>query len=1151
MRLYTPLHLCSKFQPFLLMIHLKKIRTGCTVFLLLIILQAHAVKRYWVGNGTNKNWNATANWSSTSGGTSGASVPSATDSVYFDNNGTGQCNINATVNIRILTVASGYTDTIRQNSFVINSTGMILNGGVFIGGTNNIDVNGSFTLAGSYFKSTSASLIIRRHYTFTSGSFLHNNGTLVFNAGANSDISGNTVFYNLNFQSTNTYTLADSTILTVEQTLTLASSGGLKSGRIFAKGNIAEGSQVSNNGVHTTVIEINGNGNQTIYGHTNPAYSTLGWMPDMKVDKTSGTLYLTGFVTIRKTWEVVQGTVDATASTLCFPIGATTNSLGGIIKGVKNQRFKNILISTYGAYTHTFTVSDTIIIDGTFTTYGNGSIKLEGYIHAKGNLSLLSAGTAGGGEGTINIDGNGTQVINGNNLANTSELCNVVITKSPTDSLILKNTISIGRSWNHVSGIVDALTHASTVAFCDGTRTIHQPYPFYHVAFVAAGAATNTIATGDTITVKGNLTFSGSGSLLLNGGAVNAEGDVSTLNTHALSRGTGWIHICGSGAQTLKGQTEANKYLGGFCSIHINKPSGILTLVDNISMTYPGADYYWKYTRGTVDEGTSRVIINGNYGYVNSTNGSASMWFNKLMIRSGFPNLSGAINVGGELHIASSGRLTTNNYAINLKGNFNNQGQFYAGTGTVWFTGNTNQTISVTGTGSFHELKIEKPGGKVYLANQITVEELTLVKGVLAGAGSNCLRLADNGIATGGSDSSYVHGPILKVGDDAFTFPLGDTTLPDTSAYHPFAMTAPAGVSSSFTVQYHAKDPLTDHSSFTAIQNSLKNVSTCEYWSVTRNVGSAVVLPTLSWNANSCNISIPAELRVAGWDGSQWKNMGQASLTGDSLKGTITAAGPGMNMGAQYYTTGNVPHALLINTEGLDSLVMPDTLKYTLSGAGLSGTYIAGGSQNVYPDLPSTGSVTPITLTIQAGNQNLQIGIELTPSGTVKNPHVIVVPPGPSEPVCSVVHGCFEAGNIIKINECLLKNCFKLATTSYAVLRRQLDGGYFPMINGDFRFRFDEEYLDTDGKLSLRLYNDQHKLLLDMNTLTTASLKYNSNYGTRYYSVNLKSCYDHQPFYAGYYTVEIENEKKEVWKARLKNIAQGEQPACPSIPLGD
>ena len=40
--------------------------------------------RYWVGG--NGTWNSTntANWSSTSGGSGGASVPTAGDNVYFD-----------------------------------------------------------------------------------------------------------------------------------------------------------------------------------------------------------------------------------------------------------------------------------------------------------------------------------------------------------------------------------------------------------------------------------------------------------------------------------------------------------------------------------------------------------------------------------------------------------------------------------------------------------------------------------------------------------------------------------------------------------------------------------------------------------------------------------------------------------------------------------------------------------------------------------------------------------------------------------------------------------------------------------------------------------------------------------------------------------
>ena len=46
--------------------------------------------RYWVGTATTDLWNSTANWSTSSGGPSGASVPTATDDVVFDANSLSQ-----------------------------------------------------------------------------------------------------------------------------------------------------------------------------------------------------------------------------------------------------------------------------------------------------------------------------------------------------------------------------------------------------------------------------------------------------------------------------------------------------------------------------------------------------------------------------------------------------------------------------------------------------------------------------------------------------------------------------------------------------------------------------------------------------------------------------------------------------------------------------------------------------------------------------------------------------------------------------------------------------------------------------------------------------------------------------------------------------
>ena len=44
--------------------------------------------RYWVGGTGSWTTSSTTNWSASSGGSSGASVPTASDSVFFDQVGT-------------------------------------------------------------------------------------------------------------------------------------------------------------------------------------------------------------------------------------------------------------------------------------------------------------------------------------------------------------------------------------------------------------------------------------------------------------------------------------------------------------------------------------------------------------------------------------------------------------------------------------------------------------------------------------------------------------------------------------------------------------------------------------------------------------------------------------------------------------------------------------------------------------------------------------------------------------------------------------------------------------------------------------------------------------------------------------------------------
>ena len=66
--------------------------------------------RYWIASSAG-NWNDTDNWSTTSGGSSGAAVPTSSDDVYFDGNGTGDCTLDVNATMLSLTMADAYTGT--------------------------------------------------------------------------------------------------------------------------------------------------------------------------------------------------------------------------------------------------------------------------------------------------------------------------------------------------------------------------------------------------------------------------------------------------------------------------------------------------------------------------------------------------------------------------------------------------------------------------------------------------------------------------------------------------------------------------------------------------------------------------------------------------------------------------------------------------------------------------------------------------------------------------------------------------------------------------------------------------------------------------------------------------------------------------------
>jgi hypothetical protein len=134
--------------------------------------------RYWVTGGTG-NWNSTTNWSATTGGASGASVPGTADSARFDGasgSGTATLDISPTVQSLSFAPTTAFAGTFNfgSNTVTLNSTGT-----VFVGSTS-MTVSGTPLIILTDTSATTRSLSPSAVTEANSISFRVNGGTGIF-----------------------------------------------------------------------------------------------------------------------------------------------------------------------------------------------------------------------------------------------------------------------------------------------------------------------------------------------------------------------------------------------------------------------------------------------------------------------------------------------------------------------------------------------------------------------------------------------------------------------------------------------------------------------------------------------------------------------------------------------------------------------------------------------------------------------------------------------------------------------------------------------------------------------------------------------------------------------------------------------------------
>jgi len=681
---------------------------------------ARAANRYWVGS-LFSNWNNVLNWSSTSGGLPGLSVPGSGDVAIFDNGSTVNCTIDVAVSVAGLTVNSTYTGKISQGSFAIAVSGAAtFSGGSFAGGTANITITGIFTLSGTAFTSTSGILELQSNAAFTSGSFLHNNGTVQLNGTGSPAITGTSPsLYAMEIVGNNTtYSLSSTGSIPVASGLKISGTGNatINTGTINLSGNLTL-TNTATGGGGTATINFVGAGTQTVDGTAITVNESR--LPVITINQAGGTLSLLGNISFASNVTYTTGTVSPGISTAYVVNNITVTGSFPVY---------NLTIQAAANETFTIASGSTVTITGTLDLEGGANfINIEtGTLAVQGNLVDNNTGTTGGGTATILLNGAGAQTITSTGVTDQGRLPAVTIANTG-GTVTFPSLLTIVGNWTYSSGTLDVTTNNSTIVF-ENTLTITGTHTLNNVVFDGSNNYTFTTGPTTTLTISGSMSYTGTGNITLSGGNINLNGNLTLTNTGS-GGGTTLLSFTSAGNQTISNSSPVNESV--LPSVAINKAGGTLTFP--ALLTVKGS---WTYVSGALDVTTNNSTIvfgsplgTGVFGITGShtlnnvtfegnNNNTATVNTGTLLTITGTLATTGASNVfinttiAGATAIQAQGNIALSNTSVTGGGN-----------AVILINGAGNQLFSSSspaGQGLMPAVSIQKTGGTLTLSGVIS-----------------------------------------------------------------------------------------------------------------------------------------------------------------------------------------------------------------------------------------------------------------------------------------------------------------------------------------------------------------------------------------------------------------------------------------------
>lgn len=491
--------------------------------------------RYWVAGGTG-NYNSTTNWSATSGGSSGASVPTSADNVFFNaSSGAGTATVNVASNCANLNL-TGFTGTIVFNAnLALNGTAFNLGtGGYTIStpSTFGLALNTSMTITSN--GTTWTGRIFVGGVTITLADNLTVSGTWNYSATGTSTVNGNTLNISGNLTHSNTATATGTTAIVFNGTGTWShtSTGVLRNNvTINTVGTLTIGTNIYyNTGTLTYTAGTVTTTSSTLNIATNTTLNTNGITWNNITFSGATTITLSSNLTL-------TGTLSITSGTLSFTLGG--NSLVSTNANLTlststftmpaNQTFKSLTTSGSPTInTNTLTITENLTINGTpggttsivyggtgtwsgagflgstFTINTGGTLTISGTVYKSGTTFTYTAGTVNDTGATVVISSATTLNVSGKTW-NKLLVAGAMTLTSNINATTFGTTLTTNTSF--VLG-GNSINFTNLELGNTGTTTLPTAWTCTNIEFTHNATG---IINGNSITINGNILQSGGG----------------------------------------------------------------------------------------------------------------------------------------------------------------------------------------------------------------------------------------------------------------------------------------------------------------------------------------------------------------------------------------------------------------------------------------------------------------------------------------------------------------------------------------------------------------------------------------------------------------------------------------------------------------